>query len=342
MHGVDLRGARQVADDLLWDCYGVDVRKALDPMNQKDLLVIQRRLSKAVQGAAAGAEGRALRAALNKLDVDWPAMSAAQRASVLSAAKAAAKSTAVAASKKVETVLVQRGGKIVSGAKAAAAKAVGAQGFIKPSLNAIDQRILRTVAFNQAAFVRDEFGQRADDMINIHARSIVASGVKRGVGREVMMAELRDKLGKFATARSDNYWRTVGNYMTQTARSYGALSTYQEAGFAQYQIVAVRDKKTTPQCRMLDGKVYEIKQAITNIENATPDAPLPWLYEGGKDANGNREMYYKDSSGARQSVATTSAAGKFSNEMPTTDLQNAGIDTPPFHGNCRTTIKAVT
>jgi SPP1 gp7 family putative phage head morphogenesis protein len=349
MCGVDLCAAREVADDLLYDCYGIDVAKALDPLNQKDLLVIQRRLSKAVQTAAKGAEGRALKAALNKLNVDWSAMTAAQRSSVLGAAKAAAKtaSAAAATSKKVENVLIKRGGLVVTGAKAAASKALR-RGGLGISLNAVDQRILRTVAFNQAAFVRDELGNRADDMINIHARSIVEGGVKRGLGREAMMKELREKLGTFAATRSDNYWRTVGNYMTQTARSYGALSTYQEAGVTKYEIIAVLDKKTTTMCRFMNGQVHEVKNGIANIEQATPAAPLPWMYEG-KNANGDPILYHKDPSGNRHTVANVDRSGagnvgdtgKFSNTMSTAQLQNAGIDTPPFHGNCRTTMKAV-
>lgn len=330
--------AREVADELLRTCYGVDLSKALDPTKAKDYLVIEQRLADAVQAAARGAEAAALRAALNELDVDWRTISAAGRAKVLGAAKSAAKKAVApaATAAKVEKVLIQRGGKVLRDTKAAAAKAIGRVGF---DVNRVDERILRKIATNQAAFVRDELGSRASNMVNRKARGIVAAGLKRGLGRDAMMHELRGGLGGWAAVHSDNYWSTVGNYMANTARSYGSLSTWREAGITEYEAVAVIDRSTTPMCRLMNGKVFTVQRAMDNIANATVERPLPWLYEG-KDGAGKPSIYYKDSDGARHTIARIGSGGKFSGEASAAELQDAGIDSPPYHAHCRTTIVA--
>lgn len=338
--------AREAAERLLRSCYDIEVAKALDPLKRRDFGVIERRLADAVAAAARGAEDAALREALRVLDVDWPLLDSAGRAAVLRAARTAAATAAepLATSAKVESVLVTRGGKVVSGAKAAAAKRVGQEGRLVVALNAIDRRILGAVAFNQAQFVRDELGQRVPDLLQRKAKEIVANGLARGLGRESLKHELKAGLGAWTASRSDNYWSVVANSMANTARSYGALSTYREAGFTRYKLEAILDTRTTPQCMFIHGKTFDIEHAITNIETATPDRMLPWMYEG-KDGAGNPIIYFKDrDTGERTKVADIERRGglgdpgRFSPSLTDRELQTFGVDTPPFHAHCRTTV----
>ena len=333
-------------DELLFDAYRIDVTKVLDPANPNDFLVIQRRITSKLAQTAAGAEGKAIRGVLRNLDVDWRNISQAQRDQAIRATRAAVRQhmPPKALSQKIEGVARLQG----RGVAAAAKKGLATQlpFSLSTNLTAIDQKILNSVAFNQAASFRDEIGRRSAD-VSRQAKGIVASGMERGLGREAMMQELQSKLGKAWDARSANYWRTMGNYTANTARTYGSLSMMQSAGVEKYTIVAVVDKATTPHCRFMDGKVFEVNAAISNIEGATAAAPLPWMYEG-RDSAGDPVLYHKNPSGGRTNIARVvdrgggrvDDHGKFSARMTDSKLQAAGIDTPPFHGNCRTTIKA--
>jgi SPP1 gp7 family putative phage head morphogenesis protein len=233
-------------------------------------------------------------------------------------------------SEQIAGIARQKGINVAAAAKKGTAARFGMAG----GLNRIDRKVLETIAFNQAAFVRDEFGNRAAAM-GVKAKGIVANGLRRGLGREDMRAALQDGLGKFAEGRSANYWRTVGNYMANTARSYANLSAFAAAGVQQYRLEAVIDRATTPQCRWLDGKIMSVPDGMRNIEQATPQNVLPWLYMGPTDPQtGARPMYYKDTAGARQTVASVPRQGPVTGGAADARLQAAGIDTPPFHGNC--------
>jgi len=245
--------------------------------------------------------------------------------------------------RKVGGVLTVQGRRIAGATKKAAAKSFALN--VEVSINAIDTKILDAVAFNNAAYVRDQFGVRSEAM-SLKAKEVVANGLEKGLGREGLRAELQSTLGAAAAAQSANYWRTVANAFAGMARSYGNLSVYADAGVTKYRVEAILDSSTTLECRFLHGRVYEVPKAIANLEAASPVRPPPWLYHG-KDANGDMGIYYKED-GERQWVGRVEEdargkpdeVGRFSGAASSADLADAGIDTPPFHGNCRTTILA--
>jgi hypothetical protein len=278
--------------------------------------------------------------------VDWPNISEARRTAVIAAARRSVVAAAPAAAARTGKILEVEFPKLITGTKAAMQQTTNlAAGVV---LNQVDKKVIDAVLDGHGQNVLNRFGRRSLNLSE-DAREIVASGLKRGLGREAIAAELAGKLT--SASQSFNYWRTTANAMANRARSYGSISFMAEAGVQRYTVEAVLDKNTTVQCRFMHGKEFTVQGAQQNFLNTAATGNVqtsqPWM-QMGKDDQGNEVIYYKDDQGERQNVAnvTSNASGKvnqtgsFSKTATNDQLQQAGIDTPPFHGNCRTTIIA--
>ena len=88
-------------------------------------------------------------------------------------------------------------------------------------------------------------------------------------------------------------------------------------GYRAYRLDAVIDSRTTEVCRSLNGKEFWLADAVARLEKLARVAPeeiaeqSPWLAL--EDVDG----------------------------MDSAALSKNGILTPPFHANCRTTMKLV-
>ena len=343
-----LSSARTVCDELLWDCFRINVAKAIDPNNQRSMLAFERRVANALTKAAKGSEAKALRAMLAKLNVDWPSLTQAEVSKVAAAAKRAWDKALPSAGTggRIQGTLANSGKKV-----ARAAKAKTVQRFkldAGTALSEIDKRYLDAVAKNGALDATAFHGTKGTHLAK-KAKKIIADGMKSGMGREGITSALRSGLPKLAEKLSQNYFRTLASYSMVTARSYGDLTAMAEGGVSRYKIEAVLDRRTTPCCRNMHGKTFEVAAAIKTLNSAaassTPQNVTPWQYEG-KDSKGQRYLYYKTPSGARRRTANINRSGygrvdntgSYTDKLSDTQLQARGIDTPPFHGNCRTTI----
>lgn len=124
------------------------------------------------------------------------------------------------------------------------------------------------------------------------------------------------------TAMSDRlksvpYWRVVANAAASRGYHYGAIRAGQSIGRRGYEIVAVLDAKTSAICRTMNGKQFWVADASLQVSRAAEalDEDIkhvaPWLTPEDIDGLSNDE------------------------------LRSMGFIIPPFHGNCRSTIKFV-
>lgn len=113
------------------------------------------------------------------------------------------------------------------------------------------------------------------------------------------------------------YWRLVANASASRGFHYGAVKAGMSQGYKAYQIVAVLDDRTSKICQHMNGKEFWVADAELQVVRAALAQGdeikfvAPWLSEGeiiGKNAN---------------------------------ELREAGFIIPPFHGNCRSTIRFV-
>lgn len=345
------------AEDLIRKAMGVDIRKALDPLDPDDYIVIVGRLGRAMSRATASTEVAIMNRALDALDVDWPALSSAQRQRVITASQ----SIYAEIPKRVIPPVVQRlevaGPRTVRGARRGARRGVPARfrSAMGVDLALVDRRILAHLTSSQALFITDEYGRRRDDLASL-SRGIVARDLELGLGRDEITANLQARLGtSLGINRSRNYWNVIAAAFTNRARTFGQLASYGEAGIRAFFFEAVLDEVTTDQCRFLHGRRFPVQAGLARFnasEQATePEAVkqiMPWIQSGRDPETGERILYTRNEDGSRNRVAeivrsgvgTSDDTGKFRNGQSTSELEAAGSFMPPLHGRCRSTITA--
>lgn len=338
---------QRAAEALVKAVYGVDVRKALDPLHPHDFLVIQKRLADSLKGLSAAAHKDAITHALNTLDVDWSRMSEAQKDRVFKEAN-----VALAAAQRMLIPSVVRqldlfGKQMVTATKGAAAKKFSLD--LQSAFTVKDQKVMQHAASSQALFVRNAQGQRLTGWSQ-KVRDVVSSGLDRGLGRKDIAAEVKDAVGSYVK-RDDSYWNVIANVFANRARVYASLSAYEESEIDNYRFEAVLDEVTTMQCRFLDGRIFPVKVALQKYADVAAGDPedvkyvQPWL-SSGKDDDGNEVLFYKDKAGGKVVVADVlenaeglkDQKGKFKPRLSDAQLAGQGVCVPPLHANCRSSI----
>lgn len=317
------------------------VQKALDPNDPQDYVRIVHELQTATKGLAGPAEAKALRAALNELDVDWSSLSADARSRVLNAAKAAINSTPVVLPR-IEARFSKAVVDIAAATKKSAAKKFKLK--ITPDLSVVDRRVLKHVASSQGLFVRNSRGKRSARFSDM-ARKIVADGLKDGLGRADISAMLSEKLARFG--RDDAYWDLIASTFSNRARTYANMSALQEAGIKTYTFHAVRDERTSEICRFMHGRSFNVSDAVDLLHDVEAlDDPedikgaQPWVRSsGGKlwiPGAGGRKIRIADVE--EPGVGQVDRSGIYRRSMSNSKLSDAGIMMPPLHGHCRSTV----
>lgn len=325
-----------------------------DPLSARGLAERIKNLTRALRRAVSKKEREALKAALGELQgVEWGSISAAARTSLILAAAGHMVAAGLEISPIVETVILDKFGTM---ARASAEAAAGPA--IVPTFDAVDERVIRHAATSQAAFVRDEFGRRAE-VLSRTARGIVGKGIREGLDPKTIGSDLSRILGKQGLGRSRAYWESVASIHMVRARSFGQLKGFEAAGVTRFQVVAMLDEVTTVQCRFMHGKVFDVAAGLDSYAEVAAAGPesvaeiMPFLQFGKlKDAEGNLigdDLVYYKQGDQRIPVAeveenafgTKGEVGKFGKTASEAQLAAAGIQTAPFHGRCRTTIRAV-
>lgn len=128
-------------------------------------------------------------------------------------------------------------------------------------------------------------------------------------------------INRYLSRRLQNvpYWRIVANGAASRAYHYGVMKAGTLRQLRGYEIVAIIDDRTSDICRYLDGKQYLLSETVDLMEKAIDalDAErftklLPWV------------------------PSVDAIAGK-----STAELVDLGYVTPPFHPNCRSTIRFI-
>lgn len=337
--------------DELFDAFGLSrLEKALDPSNPKDFLKIVDELSRALQGLTGAAEAAALAEALNILDVDWAKTSTEDMKRIRNAAQSVLSKPAIDYPKVAARFRVT-GERVINGVKQQVNETYGTDIGVK--LTEVDKRIVEKSAKAQGFYVKDQYAKRAASLDKM-AADIITKGVETGAGRAEIAKNLQAAMSAANVARSESYWMMSAAAHVNRSRVYGCLSSYEEAGFDEYEFVAIRDQVTSAQCRFLHGKRFSVKRALSRYDAITDDpesvkTAMPWVSVG-KNEEGEEILYFKDASGQRQTVANITEnavgqkdkSGSFDAKMTNEAMADAGIAQPPCHGHCRSRLKAVT
>lgn len=335
------------AEDLLKFVCGVDVRKALNPLKAQDFGRIVRSLSLSLRGHVVPVEDAALKMALSKLDARWTDLGPEARAKLIKEAAHYLGPPVVArVLPKIDETLSFAAADIVPNTKKHAVLTYGLR--VSPDLNATDERIAKYVRVSQGHFITNRYGERMQAFAD-KAREIVASGLARGSGSGDIADRLHAELGVHVD-RGAAYWNTIAMVFANRARTMTQLASYHESGITAYVVESVLDEATSDVCRFMHGKRFPVASAMRrfqDVEDAESPGDVKTLQPFvsiGKD--GDRDVLVFGNDADRQVVAhvTESAVGRrdavgsYSSAMDDEALEAAGVSTPPFHGNCRTTI----
>jgi len=324
------------------------VEKVLDPLDRNDFMMIVRRLSRALQGVARPAEDAALQRAIERLDVDWPNLTPQAHDQVVRAARQSLRTVEDQVLPQVEQIFEAEADRVVGRARRSTVRRFGLR--IGADLTSTDERIAKFTRESQGNFVRDEYGRRREEFSR-RARDIVAAGVDRGLGRDDIVQELTEAMGREAFDRSRDYWEVVSMVFTNRARTFTQLGAFAEAGIQRFRFEAVLDEATSEVCRFMHGKVFTVERAMDRfrqVERARDPERIreeqPFVQVGADD-EGNEVLFY-ERGGRRRAVAQVDEpavgqrdeVGQYSRELSPAQLEAAGVCVPPLHGRCRSTI----
>ncbi len=332
--------------------FGVRLEKALNPLDAGDFLTICVRLSASLRSAVKGTEAVAIRGAIDTLDVDWPNLSAAGRTKIITAARNEIGALESTIPKLVTPIFETSAATLVTRTRVAsvARYAFGTQ--VRDEAP-VDRETVDNLPTNQAVYIKDQYGNRADALDNI-ARGVVSSGLERGLGRDDISEELGNKLKSSGVMRTGNYWDLIASDFANKARTSTQLNTFERAGVEMYLFDSIMDQVTSEICRLLHGRTFSVQKAATRMRKALqledPEQikrTMPWV-QSGTDASGASILYY-EKNGARVTVAhvdepaegTKDKVGTYRNVMSNKALEAAGLPVPPRHGHCRSTLTAV-
>lgn len=325
---------------------GVLVAKALNPRNARDLRVLASQLANQLTPLDYQAARGALEAGLQRLDVNWPALSPAESKRVWAAADKALKGVLKTAHGEMLPSYVQRISVALEDVAKATKRALHETYLprIGTSLEQRDVRAVRQIALQQGWWVRDEWGVRSDRLTR-DGQKIVQRGLAQGLGRDEIGRDLRQALPDMWQKYGQSYARMNAGMATARARSFSEVASYQEAGIASYEIVAIIDERTTDICRALDGQIISTNRAAALLQQqmslAKPEdirdvAPLC------REVERDGKRYVETAHGAeiaevqRSGYGVKDDRGTNSYSRMGDQLADASVGMPPYHMNCRT------
>ncbi len=163
-------------------------------------------------------------------------------------------------------------------------------------------------------------GKYYDRHLSADIAKVIREGIDEGLGRELIGDKLRDFFDGYpgVPSKPDHYWRGLAANGVNRSRQFGEVAAYEELAVPYLRIVAVRDERTSPICRNLDGQLIPSQAAIKQRNRlmlaASPDDVkeiAPWLKAEQVEDRSSEE------------------------------LVNMGIGMPPYHWYCRTTVVGV-
>lgn len=342
--------AREPGVALVGPSSGALMAKALNPRNARDLRVLAGQLANQLQPLDYLAARPALEQALQRLDVNWPALSPREAEKAWTAAAKVLDPRKGPLAGALHEMLPTYRQKIrvlledVAGATKAALQATYLP-RIGSSLEQRDVRAVQRIAHQQGWWVRDEWGQRSDRLTR-DGRDIVRRGLAQGLGRDEIGRDLRQQLPGMWQKYGQSYARLNAGMAMSRARSYSEIASYQDAGIESYEIVSVIDERTTDICRALDGQIISVGRASAlldaQMQLAQPEdirtvAPLCREVHRGSQylietANGEKVAEV-----VRSGYGVRDDRGTNSYSRMGDQLADASIGMPPYHFDCRTT-----
>lgn len=194
--------------------------------------------------------------------------------------------------------------------------------------NSRANRAARAMKSSGSIFTQNVYSQAGKRMGKV-GQDIVAAGLKRGAGRReigrLLESAFRDQ------GRRASYWETVAAVHTNRSRAFATIWSYADSGIEKYEVLAVRDERTTEVCQFMDGKVFTVQHAMERFTAFEEDAD---------DLNGVRAAwpFMRAREDQVRMIQPDGSTGRRVDDLGEQGLAGLGFATPPYHFRCRTTM----
>lgn len=219
---------------------------------------------------------------------------------------------------------------------------------ISSTLSQVDAAAANAVGEQSGLFIRNELGREMTSL-TAHGRSIVEQGLRDGLGREAIAADLRSQIPGMWRKYGENYSRVVASNAMVRSRSISQAGAYRDAGVERFEVVAMLDERTTEYCRYMNGQIITVGKASKINDAAAAARSVDEL----REANPFMRTVWDDELRQRKIQTTTgvdiayidrSGAGILDDPGEHTPILSgdqlpagANIGFPPYHMSCRTT-----
>lgn len=128
--------------------------------------------------------------------------------------------------------------------------------FTAPDVKAARKAVMKTWSrrhYSEAIWVQQE-------KLSAELKGALTVGLIRGEGIEQMTKRITRRM-EVSASNARRLVRTESAYIHEQA----GLDGYEECGITEYQFLATLDRKTSQQCRELDGKTFQVTDAETGV-----------------------------------------------------------------------------
>ena len=205
---------------------------------------------------------------------------------------------------------------------------------LDPTFALKNERAIGAISDTTSIFFKPEYEAQAD-RFRRRAQDTMARGLSDGLDSRGIGANLKREFRDAGLHRS--YWDTVAANHVNRARSFSALATYAENGLTSYEVVAVMDERTTEVCRMMDGTILSIEEGLNAFD----------AFEAAEDLEQVKQVVapFMRRDGGRivtaGGVEVATRVGNGWNRVSPDRMSASGVNSPPYHHRCRTTLVPV-
>ena len=196
---------------------------------------------------------------------------------------------------------------------------------LKSALSLADRKAIDVLTRHNCFWLGEHYGKHIGSKIS----ELTQQALDEGLGRDALAENLKQELGS-VSPKGYSYFDVVASSALVRARSFGSIAGMEEAGIAEYEILAVDDGRMCDICGTLSGTRFSVAETREHINHAlditNPEdfkAAMPWQTKAPEATPETKDKKPIDR------IVTASEVRR---------LAENGQSLPPFHGRCRCTL----
>lgn len=195
---------------------------------------------------------------------------------------------------------------------------------VVPSLDLHDEAAILALQDDQMIWI----GRHYDSNVRDTIRTAVQPTVLEGLGRVEAGKRVADKVAKQLrkvtvpggfNGSDAKYFEGLAANAATSGRVRGQMRSFVDIGVTRYEIVNPMDRRTSPICQFMNGRVFTVREATSQIESLA----------GATDPDAVRQIHPWLSAKAAKAVH-----GRGGDRA----LARSGLSLPTYHFRCRTTV----